>query len=164
MLPTSCTFGTLLVLGLPPPPLTEALSEFSSACWELTHDMFYLQSRRQSGKRMTNISRYLVEVSLSFIFSTEYSDRGGILTRSFAICRPLFLCTAPADVLTPGWRCPGCGGGAGSPFLPGSEQEAVEPTDVPGCRSRGHLPERHPEPGEDTDPCTPDPHILTQLI
>lgn len=92
MLPTFFNSGTLPVLRRSPPPLVEALSEFPSACWELTHDMFYLQRRRHSGKRMTNISRYLVEVSLSSILPTELSDSGSVLTLPFPVCLPLFFC------------------------------------------------------------------------
>lgn len=47
--------------------------------------MFYLQRRRQSGKRMTNISRYLVEVSLSSILLAEQSGSDGVLTLPFPV-------------------------------------------------------------------------------
>lgn len=136
--------------------------------------MFYLQRRHQSGKRMTDVSRYLVEVSLSSThlhhhprdITAQHSDSGDVLTLPFpvylSVCLLLFfLRAAPADVLAAGRRRPGRGGGAGSPLLPGSEQEAVEPTDVPGRRSGGHLPARRPEPGEDT---TPQTHTHTHTV
>lgn len=59
----------------------------------------------------------------------------------------LSLLVAPADVLTAGRRCAKRGGSSGTALLPGSEQEAVESADVPGCRGGGHSPARHTEPG-----------------
>lgn len=60
----------------------------------------------------------------------------------------VFLRAALADILAPGRGCARCGGSPGPSLLPGWEQKAVEPTDVPGCRCRGHLPPRHTESGE----------------
>lgn len=57
---------------------------------------------------------------------------------------------APPDLLTPRWGRAGCGGSPGTALLPGSEQKAVESTDVPGCWRRSYSPQRHPEPGGNT--------------
>lgn len=106
---------------------------------------------------MTNMSRYLVNVSLTcYRYITPYlnllpqglSDFFMIHFLRFLIISSYSLLAAPADVLTPGRGCAECGGGPVTSLLPGSEQKAVESTDVPGCWSRGHSSPRHAEPGE----------------
>lgn len=59
-----------------------------------------------------------------------------------------FRLAAPADVLAPGRGCAERGGSPVTSLLPGSEQQAVESTNVPGCRNGGHSTQRHTEPGE----------------
>lgn len=75
--------------------------------------------------------------------------RSFFLDASFPSAFPSFL-AASADVLAPEWGGAECGGSPGSSVLPGSEQEAVESTDVPGCWDRSYPPERHTEPGENS--------------
>lgn len=110
------------------------------------YELFHL-SRGHGRQRMTNISRYLVNVShLCY----------AVVPRSFPPERWLSLTflpssAAPLDLLAPRWGCAGCGGSPGTALLPGPEPKALESKDVPGCWSRSHSPQRRPEPGE--DPC-----------
>lgn len=102
---------------------------------------------------MTNISRYLVNVSLLCytlcwtLFLKRHFKMHFFPSPSHPLLS-LSLLTAPADILTPGWGCAECGGSPVTSLLPGSEQKAVESTDVPGCRNRSHSPPRCTEPGE----------------
>lgn len=58
------------------------------------------------------------------------------------------LLAAPSDVLAPERGSAERRGSSEPPFLSGSEQKAMESTDVPGCGSREHSTQRHTEPGE----------------
>lgn len=109
------------------------------------------------------MSRYLVNVShlcYAVVLHSFSPERWLPLT--------LYLpSAAPPDLLAPRWGCAGCGGSPGTALLPGPEQEAVEPTDVPGCWSRSHSPQRRPEPGGDTCPEVhggPEPWALGHLM
>lgn len=101
---------------------------------------------------MTNISRYLVNVSLlcysTFTLFLKRDFKMHFFPPHFLILSCPSLLAAPADILTPGRGCAKRGGSPVTSLLPGSEQKAVESTDVPGCWRRGHSPPRHTEPCE----------------